>query len=614
MEVLKTNQEIVHEGWLIKSPPTKLWRARWRERWFTLRHSGELPGQYFLEYYTDKKCRKLKGKIDLDQCEQVDAGLRFENRKQKYQFMFNVKTPKRTYYLVAENEADMNKWVDAVCQVCGLKAQDDEQQCQMFPFESQESPPITPTSTISGPYIPISECISGRSLNDTSSLSSALGQGQDHYDAPRRLAPSPPRSPTTTDAESVFTDDEWSAPVPSVNWETFPSPSDSKPCNSASDAEIGSWSVRKRFGKLRIVDSAALPAAEEIPAPPRPPKPPHMSLENPGHNYLNLDGATESSKPVTPATPAPSTPATAIITDETYDFPRSHQPGVAESGTLGRPTQSRHCYTNAAPTNASGSDDQRIFRYDFHDDEPSSPRSESSTTATYSNLPSPLAKPDVALSATTSVPVAASTSAAAVPVTTAPPPPVVYRELKPGRKTSDTWSMISNEPSPGATGIGPAEPSSAEHSPAEPPSINRKLKPPLNRTNYESTGPLQLASPPGRGRVRAAPSPTPPSTHSNRHQSTSDDDNNAFEDKEDIYYFQDQNTFIPASSRKFVDIQYLDLDLGTSDNSSALTGPPAQSPPSSTVYKTVDFLKTEAFNRTRQRVEEERKQCTDGLT
>lgn len=109
MEVLKTSQEIVHEGWLIKSPPTKLWRAviillcvfffffyytciypyhairvklithillsftpqRWRKRWFALRHSGELPGQYFLEYYTDKRCRKLKGHIDLDQCEQV---------------------------------------------------------------------------------------------------------------------------------------------------------------------------------------------------------------------------------------------------------------------------------------------------------------------------------------------------------------------------------------------------------------------------------------------------------------------------------------------------------------------------------------------------------------
>lgn len=51
--------------------------------------------------------------------------------------MFNVKTPKRTYYLVAENEADMNKWVETVCQVCGLKAQDDEQcQSKDLKFES----------------------------------------------------------------------------------------------------------------------------------------------------------------------------------------------------------------------------------------------------------------------------------------------------------------------------------------------------------------------------------------------------------------------------------------------------------------------------------------------
>lgn len=51
-----------------------------------------------------------------------------------------------------------------------------------------------------------------------------------------------------------------------------------------------------------------------------------------------------------------------------------------------------------------------------------------------------------------------------------------------------------------------------------------------------STGPLQLASPPGKGRMRAAPSPTPPShTHTTRHQSTSDEDNNAFEDKEEVY-------------------------------------------------------------------------------
>ncbi|XP_015593344.1 GRB2-associated-binding protein 2 [Cephus cinctus] len=594
MEVLKTTQEIVHEGWLIKSPPTKLWRARWRKRWFALRHSGELPGQYFLEYYTDRRCRKLKGCIDLDQCEQVDAGLRFENRKQKYQFMFNVKTPKRTYYLAAENEADMNKWVDAVCQVCSLKAytQDEDAQRQMFQFESQESPPISPTSTISGPYIPISECISGRRLNDTSSLSSTLGHGPEHYDAPRKLAPSPPRSPTTTDAES-FTDDEWTTPVPSVNWDTFPSSGEPRQAHSSCDTEIGSWSVRKRFGKLRIVDSVTPPAVEKLPVPPRPPKPPHMLPENPGHNYLNLDGATESSKPTTPATPAPSTPATAIITDETYDFPRSHQPGgAADTSTVGRPP--RHCYSNAAPSNV---DDNRVFRYDFHDDEPSSPRSESSMTATYSNLPSPQMRE----------------STTSIPTTMAPPPPVVYRQLKPGRKTSDSTSVISNEPSPGPV-LSVPDISSTEHSPAEPPSINRKLKPPLNKSPLE--GPLQLAAPPGRGRMRAAPSPTPPShSHTGRHQSTSDEDNNAPEDKEEFYYYQEHNNFIPASSnRRLVVLQYLDLDLEATESFASSSLPVAQSPPNTTVYKTVDFLKTEAFNRTRQRVEEERKQCTDELT
>ena len=273
--------------------------------------------------------------------------------------------------------------------------------------------------------------------------------------------------------------------------------------------------MRKRFGKLRIVDSAAPPAVEDIPAPPRPPKPAHMSMENPGHNYLNLDGATESSKPVTPATPAPSTPATAIITDETYDFPRSHQPDLVDSSTLGRRT--RHCYTNAAPTNPGGKliiektyvtttskkrifslhlknyfvagNDERVFRYDFHDDEPSSPRSESSATATYSNLPSP--KIDGAPNSIAPVTTPATTTTVAPTVATLQqPPPVVYRELKPGRKTSDTLSMISNELSPGIITMGSstivAEPSSAEHSPAEPPSINRKLKPPLTKPTHES--------------------------------------------------------------------------------------------------------------------------------
>ncbi|XP_055626931.1 protein daughter of sevenless [Toxorhynchites rutilus septentrionalis] len=118
---MTANKEAYHEGWLIKSPPTKrIWRARWRRRWFTLKQ-GELPGQYFLEYYTDRKCRKLKGIIDLDQCEQVDAGLRLDRQKEKYAHMFDVKTPTRTYYLAADTEADMRGWVECICQVCNLQ-------------------------------------------------------------------------------------------------------------------------------------------------------------------------------------------------------------------------------------------------------------------------------------------------------------------------------------------------------------------------------------------------------------------------------------------------------------------------------------------------------------
>ncbi|XP_020293309.1 GRB2-associated-binding protein 2 isoform X2 [Pseudomyrmex gracilis] len=596
MEVFRTSssttsQEIVYEGWLIKSPPLKFWRARWRKRWFALRHSGELPGQYFLEYFTDKQCRKLKGRIDLDQCEQVDAGLRFENRKQKYQYMFNVKTPKRVYYLVAENEGEMNKWVDAVCQVCGLKAYTQDEEQQMFQYESQESPPTSPTSTISGPYIPISECISGRRLNDTNFLSSNLEQRPEHYDAPRRLAPSPPRSPTTTDAESVFTDDEWSTPVSNATWNTLPSTgSDIRSSRSLRDNEICSWSIRKRFGKLKI-NSSMSPNIEKIPAPPRPPKPPRMLSESSSHNYLNLDGAIESSKPTTPATPVPptliNTMTTGVVTDESYDFPRSHQPQALQ--TVESSTEvdesSKHLYSNAAPSTVN---EENVFRYDFQEDESPSLHSENSVTATYVNLQFPLSRACLSTM----------------------PPPMVHRELKPGRKISDSTSILNNDQVPNPT---VHEANSTECSSIKPPSINRKLKPPLNRSPVDALH-LQLATPPGRGKMRAAPSPTPP-THiiPSRHLSTSDEDNNAFEEKEEIYFYQDRNTFVPASNRRLVVLQYLDLDLDKTESFNSSTLPPAQSAPSTTVYKTVDFLKTEAFNRTRQRVEEERKLCSDEL-
>lgn len=84
---------------------------------------GELPAQFFLEYFTDESCRKRKGIIDLDQVEQIDAGLQLEKQKQSVQFqhIFDIVTPHRTYYLAAETEKEMKDWVMVICQVCNLQ-------------------------------------------------------------------------------------------------------------------------------------------------------------------------------------------------------------------------------------------------------------------------------------------------------------------------------------------------------------------------------------------------------------------------------------------------------------------------------------------------------------
>ena len=34
--------------------------------------------------------------------------------------MFDIRTPRRVYYLAADTEEEMTSWVDLVCRVCGL--------------------------------------------------------------------------------------------------------------------------------------------------------------------------------------------------------------------------------------------------------------------------------------------------------------------------------------------------------------------------------------------------------------------------------------------------------------------------------------------------------------
>ena len=124
-------------------------------------------------------------------------------------------------------------------------------------IESDETPPVTPTSSVTGPYIPLNQCMSGRTPNLISPL----------------------RSPNSTDKESVFTDEE--SPSSTVPWLAH-----QKQTSVASDCSADS-------GIKSIPENKKLSALGTVP--PRPPKPPHL-IEIP-HTYLNIDSLTTNSLP-----------------------------------------------------------------------------------------------------------------------------------------------------------------------------------------------------------------------------------------------------------------------------------------------------------------------------
>ncbi|KAM4751073.1 GRB2-associated-binding protein 1 isoform 2-T3 [Anableps anableps] len=119
--------EVVCSGWLRKSPPEKkLRRYAWKKRWFVLR-SGRMTGDPdVLEYYKNDNAKKPIRVIDLNLCQQVDAGLSFRKKDLEHSFIFDIKTIDRVFYLVADTEEDMNKWVRNICDICGFNPTDED--------------------------------------------------------------------------------------------------------------------------------------------------------------------------------------------------------------------------------------------------------------------------------------------------------------------------------------------------------------------------------------------------------------------------------------------------------------------------------------------------------
>ncbi|XP_024898726.1 GRB2-associated-binding protein 1 isoform X2 [Pteropus alecto] len=101
-------------------------RPAWKRRWFVLR-SGRLTGDPdVLEYYKNDHAKKPIRIIDLNLCQQVDAGLTFNKKEFENSYIFDINTIDRIFYLVADSEEEMNKWVRCICDICGFNPTEED--------------------------------------------------------------------------------------------------------------------------------------------------------------------------------------------------------------------------------------------------------------------------------------------------------------------------------------------------------------------------------------------------------------------------------------------------------------------------------------------------------
>ncbi|XP_032915871.1 GRB2-associated-binding protein 1 isoform X2 [Catharus ustulatus] len=134
----------------------------WKRRWFVLR-SGRLTGDPdVLEYYKNDHAKKPIRIIDLNLCQQVDAGLTFNKKEFENSYIFDINTIDRVFYLVADSEEEMNKWVRCICDICGFNPTDEDavkppvsslQPSAELPLPISTSPPsMQAESSLPSPY------------------------------------------------------------------------------------------------------------------------------------------------------------------------------------------------------------------------------------------------------------------------------------------------------------------------------------------------------------------------------------------------------------------------------------------------------------------------------
>jgi len=493
-------------GWLTKSPPTvenkkPIFNPKWRRRWFVLREGG-VPGQYILHYYTHKHSKKQKGSIDLDQCYQVDTGLTYKSGKTSLSNLFNIKTEKRTYYLSADSIEEMNAWVQSLCQACGLRAYQTDENDKDIDVLTQD---IDTLSTLGRKTSSVSE---GEGGGSTGSTPRGGNNNQTHISGPyMHLA-------------DCFTG---GGPPASLKGSQRPNFS----------SAISSGDISLTCGE----DSVFLPSS------PLGNLPRNTSFDDPGiKSIVGVDGAP--SRPPKPATLRPLSQSTKSCGDTYENVHTSHQSNLTN----------QRCIQSGGTLNNDHTE------------------------------PRPPSHPPPAAPSSLHLPPSGSGRLATGLA------PQVDRNLKPGRGSMSS-TLVSGG---GSTLTGTAV---RKHSNQF--DTHRSVH--SVQSSYFST--LDHRQTTGR---------------TNSIESLEESTRNST-GEETIYYYmpsmQPNNTgdgkwdpiMIPAQDMIGHSIEYLDLDLPSGHPKSS-EQPEARSEveDAGTVYKTVDFVKTEAFNKTKQNVEDER--------
>ncbi|KAI1286998.1 hypothetical protein HDE_10498 [Halotydeus destructor] len=534
------------------------------------------------------------------------------------------------------------------------------------PLKSPKPVRSADSSPDSSNYLLISKCHTGKPLTERSPvadgskmptfpLKSSRSFHEDHTDSPRQSRPPkpiledilqtipPPPSTTAT----LNRQRQLKNAAPQVNWSTFPKDFVPDPrasvrsCNASFETSQNPRQNRNRFdtspdpNNLRsaspesnfYANRSEMNLSEDAPPPPRPPKPPSLRsskeksgscsslptdliesngspLEMTNKNAKVLPSKLQSSKSYgTEVSPNPNKQSP-MVNDSLYDFPRPHG-GIHEldivpnvPNTIPRSGFRTNIYGNAPsgfretkesvftydyrPSLPTSCDDGRsMFSYDHESER--SPRTPNSANLISNNCQTP---------------------------------PAVNRDLKPRRKNSDSDNTNS-----------PTKPTVPFHL-SPPPIGTRSLK------GFKGNKKAMSAS-----MVNTIPRMPSRSNAKGSHSREASYDDNGPASVAPLYEGYEPKMAskrpvkLPEATKE---IQYLDLDLDSDTNSSprtpnletasmktslsrenghhhhhhgsSLTLPPACLDDCSTVYKTVDFIKTQAFNQIRQKREKENPQ------